>query len=136
MLQLPRGADPFTVRLVRLLNEELLRREPMVLGFRQDATKVYVRYRAPLSAPWVQVHVQSTQAGEGGTTAYDASNYTSTTEVDCRAARVQDVEVVFVAASTYAVFLIPVQYDGAGTKVLYNGVGGLPDNMSCVGFVV
>jgi hypothetical protein len=136
MLRSPPDGNPYLTQLVGLLNAEFMRREPTVVGFWQDATKIYVRFRAALATSWVQVHVQSTQAGEGGTTAYDDTNYTSTTEVDCRADRLQDIDVTFVAASTYVVFLIPVQDDGAGTKVLYDGQGGRPDNMAAVGFVV
>jgi hypothetical protein len=136
MLPQPPAGEAYLTKLVSVLNANFLVREPEVLGFRQDTTKIYVRYRAPFAVGWIQVHVQSTQPGEGGTTAYDASNYTSTTEVDCRLDRIQDVSVTFVASSTYVVFLIPVQYDANGNKVLYDGTGGVDDRMSYAGFVV
>jgi len=117
---------------VSILNAELTRREPEILGVSDDGTTFTVRFRAPLSCGWVQVHVQSTAAGEGGISAYDDTNYTSTTLVDCRADRLQDVTVTLVAAVQNIVYLIPVQYDAAGTKVLFDGEGTSPDNMASV----
>jgi len=127
----PPNRDPWLTRLAFILNSEVARREPLILGMRHDGTNLHVRFRAALSTPWVQVHVQSTAAGEGGGT-YDASNYTTSTEVDCRDTRVKDVTVLAVYATRYYVWLVPIQYDGAVTplKILYNGVGVNPDNMA------
>lgn len=135
MLRIPSVSDPTLSAWARIVNTELSLLEPVIVGFRQDSTKIYIRCQAPLAAPWLQIHVQSSQAGEGNTSAYNATTYKSSTEVDCRATRLQDVEVTFVAGSTYVVFVIPVQYDGAGTKVLYDGVAAA-DRMASVGFVV
>ncbi|HUT13285.1 MAG TPA: hypothetical protein VMY42_22550 [Thermoguttaceae bacterium] len=130
MLRRPPSSDPYFTEVVSILNAELTRREPEILGVSDDGTTFTVRFRAPLSCGWVQAHVQSTAAGEGGISAYDDTNYTSTTLVDCRADRLQDVTVTLVAAVQNIVYLIPVQYDAAGTKVLYDGEGGRPDNMA------
>lgn len=135
MLPIPANADPALRVSLKLLDADMTVVTPTIVGFRQDATKIYVRYRAALAALKVVEHIQSTQAGEGGTAAYDASNYTSSTEVDCSATRLQDVEVTFVAGSTYAVFLVPLGEDGAGATVTFNGVAAT-DYMACVGFVV
>jgi len=129
MLRRPPSGDPYLTYLVEILNAELFRKEPTILGFRDDGTTLHVRFRAALATPWVQVHVQSTQAGEGGGT-YSTTLFTSSTEVDCRANRIQDRTITRVGGVTFYVWLIPVQYDAAGTKVLYNGVGGVSDGMA------
>lgn len=130
-IRLPDGTGPELRELIAKLNAEFLRREPMLLGWRHDGTDLYLRFRAAYATPWVQAHVQSTDPGEGGAT-YDTTNYTSTTEVDCRADRVQEIDVPDLPAGRYYIFLVPVQYDGAGTKVLFDGVSGNPDNMAFV----
>lgn len=135
-IRTPLSASPEMIELIAHVNTEMLRREPRIVGFREDATKFYIRFVAALSTPWVQVHIQSTQAGEGGTTAYDPDNYASSTEVDCRSDRLQDVSHTFTASSLYAVFLIPKQLDGSGTKILYDGQSGRPDNAAYIGFDV
>ena len=126
---LPDTTGPELRQFVGRLNAEYLRREPTLLGWRHDGTDLHLRFRAAYSTPWVQVHVQSTESGEGGGT-YDTVNYTSTTEVDCRADRVQDIDVPDLPYGRYYIFLVPVQEDGAGTKVLFDGEGGNPDNMA------
>jgi len=115
----PPGSDPYLGYLVNGLNADLGRKEPWILGTRYDGTDLYLRFLARTN--WVQVHVQSDAVGEGGLAAYDAANYQTTTEVDCRANRLRDVTVT-PAGDRIVVFLIPVEYDGAGTKVLYDGV--------------
>jgi len=130
MVRLPVGTtDPYLTELIATINAEFLRREPLIVGWLYDGTDLHVRFRAALATPWVQVHVQSTQGGEGGAT-YDTTNYTSTTETDCRSDRLQDVTVTSLLTGRYFVFLVPVQYDAAGTKILYDGEGGNPDNMA------
>jgi hypothetical protein len=133
MLPKPTNGDPYLTRLVGTLNAEIGRREPTIVGRSFDGTTLAVRFRAALDTPWVQVHVQSTAAGKGGIAAYDSANYVSTTLVDCRADRLQDITVTVTAGVNYLVFLVPVQYDGAGTKVLYDGQSGRPDCMAKVG---
>jgi len=132
MLRLPPNGDPYLTELVRTVNAELLRKEPTLVGFIDDGANLLVRFRAPLSVGWVQAHVQSTDVGKGGMT-YDPAAYESTTLVDCRAERLQDITVVTAPTIRYAIFLIPVQYDAAGTKVLYDGEGGRPDYMARIG---
>ena len=128
--------SPEALKQRAILNAFLLRRDVDVLGWRYDGTDLFLRFRAPPTVGWVQVHVQSTSAGEGGVTAYDPANYESSTEVDCRASAVQDVTVTLTGGERHAVWLIPVQYDAAGTKVLYDGEGASPDNMSFVGGIL
>ena len=128
LLPPPPSGDAYLTGLVGFLNGEFGRLEPMILGVRHDGTDLHLRFRAALATPWVQVHVQSTDAGEGGA-AYDAANYTSSTEVDCRTSRIQNVTVTDLYGTRYYVWLIPVLYDGAGTKILYDGEGTSPDNM-------
>jgi hypothetical protein len=127
MLRPPPGASPFILQLVATINSELLRREPILMGWINDATDINIRFRAALVTPWVQVHVQTDQAGEGGAD-YDTTNYKSSTEIDCRAERVQDVTIPFSSGVKYYVWLVPKQQDGADTKVMYDGEGGRPDN--------
>lgn len=130
MIRQPPDGDPYLTEMVAILNEVLFRREPTLLGARYDGTTLHVRFRAALTTPWVQVHVQSTASGEGGS-AYDPDNHQSTTEVDCRAGGVQDVTVTDVPGERHIVYLVPVQYDGAGSKTLYNGeTGEGEDNMA------
>ena len=131
MFKLPPSGDPYLVYLVTLLNAEFVRKEPTIVGWRHDGTNLHVRVRSARGLSWNQVHIQSTESGEGGPT-YDAANYTSSTEVDCRADRLQDVSVADLPYGRYVIFLIPVEYDAAGTKVLYDGQGGRPDYMSFV----
>lgn len=129
MLQRPPSQDPYLTEVVQLLNEMVFRREPRIIGLRHDGTDLHLRFLAGPDTPWVQVHIQNTVAGNGGGT-YDSSNYVSTTEVDCRAARIQNVTITDIPDERHYVWLIPVQYDGAGTKILYDGEGGRPDNMA------
>jgi hypothetical protein len=119
------GLSGSSGELIAVLREELNRKEALALSWRDDGANVHIRYRAALSTPWVQFHVQSTQAGEGGAT-YDTTNFTESTEIDCRASRVQDDTLPSLTDDDYYVWLIPVQKDSAGT-VKYDGEGGLPD---------
>lgn len=124
-LRPPQGGESWT-QLIALLREEMNRKEPLIIGWRHDGTNLHVRFRAPLLVPWVQVHVQSDGAGQGGFGGYDPDNSVSSTETDCRSDRVQDVTLADLPYSRYHVYLVPVQYDGASTpvKVLYNGESG------------
>jgi hypothetical protein len=128
-LRPPPDGGPWPLEFLAWVREELNRKEPLILGVRHDGTTIHLRFRAALTTPWVQVHVQTTEAGQGGS-AYDASNFLSSTEVDCHENRVQDVEVTDLPYGRSFVWLVPVQYDGAGTKILYNGVGDSPNHMS------
>lgn len=132
MLKTPPTGDLYLTELVRQLNAELTRKEPRVVGTRIDGSNLYLRFLAPYGIGWVQVHIQSDVVGKGGLETYSSTNYESSTEVDCRADRQQDVSVALLNGVRYAVWLIPVAYDAAGTKVLYDGASGRPDYSSSV----
>jgi hypothetical protein len=131
-LRIPTNASPPLVELIAVVNTMMLRREPQIVGYREDGGTLYVRFLAAFAAPWVQVHVQSTESGKGGLDAYDPDNYVSTTLVDCRSNRLQDISVSMTEGYRYVVFLVPVQYDGETTKVLFDGENGVEDNMASV----
>jgi hypothetical protein len=128
-IRLPPSADPYLVQMARVINAELLQREVLWLGILHDGLDLRVRFRAPLTVPSVRVHVQTDQPGEGGS-AYDPANYLSSVVVDCREDRMQEVAVPLTAAVVYFIYLVPVQTDGLGATVLFDGEGGRPDRMS------
>lgn len=131
-LRYPPSGDPYLVQLVSVLNAELVRREPTLVGWKQVGSTLTVRFRAALASPWVRAHVQSTETGEGGTS-YDPSNFRTSAEIDCREDRLQETTVTGISPNEhYVIFLVPVQEDGTGTKILYDGEGGRPDNMAFV----
>jgi hypothetical protein len=127
-LKLPENADEFTVQLVDVVNSQLLVREPWIFGWRADGGTVYIRFRASYAAPWVIFHVQTDAGGEGGDT-YNSSTYKSRVEHDCRDGLVKEVSTPDVTPTEIWVWLIPVQYDGNDTQIVYDGEGGRPDNM-------
>lgn len=129
MLPDPPNGDPYLKHIVAMLNVAVYPKEPEILGLRHDGTNLHLRFRPMRDIPWVRVHVQSTVAGEGGGT-YDASNFTTSTEVECRNVNYKDVVIPDLPTDRYYVWLIPVQKDAAGTVVLYNGVGTSPDHMA------
>ncbi|MFH0980742.1 MAG: hypothetical protein V2A79_04295, partial [Planctomycetota bacterium] len=133
MLRRPPNGDPFLSEMVSQINAELVRKEPLIIGVVYTGTDLVVRFRAPYGVGWVQCQVQSSAVGGGGMT-YDPATYVSTALVDCRADRLQDQTIAVTAGLRYAVFLVPVQYDGAvpPTKVMYDGEGGRPDAMASV----
>lgn len=128
----PPHADPWLRRLYEILREELGRKEPALLGYRYDQSKVYIRFRAAIGTPWVQVHIQSADGVGGGTggPAYDPATSVVSTEVDCRENRLQEVEVPILGTGRYIAFLVPVLYDGEGTKILFDGQSGRPDHIA------
>jgi|TARA_R110000824_G_scaffold15731_1_gene65970 hypothetical protein len=77
-------------------------------------TDVNIRFRGSRATQWVQSHVQSTATDKGGAT-YSASNYVSSTRVDCRSNRQQDVTVSRNGTNRYYLWLIPVFLEGDGT---------------------
>ena len=127
MLRHPQSGDRYLSAVVDVLNAQLGRLEPDIVAWRDDGTNVHLRFRAPGESPFVVCHVQSSATGKGGAT-YSTTDYVSSTEVDCRASRVQDVSLIHFAHGVYTIFLIPVQYDAAGTRILYDGVNA-PDRM-------
>lgn len=128
VLRMPPGDDTWARELVATLNAEIGRKEPLIVGWRHDGSDWQLRFRAPISSLRVQVHVQGTGVGEGGIAAYDPANSVSSTEVDCREDRLQDVTIT--GSSRRLVFLIPVNYDGEGNAILFDGEGGREDFMS------
>ena len=85
-------------------------------------TDVNVRFMASRATRWVQVHVQSTASSKGGAT-YSTSHYLSTTRVDCRSNRQQDVTVSRNGTNRYYLFLIPVFLEGdESTYSKFDGV--------------
>ena len=131
MLRLPPSGDPYLTELVKILNAELLRKEPTIIGFRHDGVNLHVRFRAALATPFVQLHIQSTAAGAGGS-AYDPDNYTSSTEVDCRADRLQDASVADLPDGRFVFWLVPIQKDADGNTIKFDGQGGRADHVSFV----
>ena len=131
MLRQPPNGDGYLRELVALLNEAAFRKEPDILGVVYDGVNLDVRFRAAIDTPYVRVHIQSSVVGEGGVN-YDPSNYMTSTVVDCRTSRVQDIEFVADPLVGYVVFLIPIQVDGAGAQVLYDGQSGRPDAVAYV----
>lgn len=119
MLRLPRDGDPLMSEWARVLNSIILRREPRIISSLYDGSKWYVRYLAPYSSMWVQEHLQSSD--DGGWT-YDADNYVTSELIDCRTERMKDFEASLDFGPGYTLFLIPVQYDGEGNKILYDGI--------------
>ena len=69
-------------------------------------TDVKVRFMASRATNYVQVHVQSDAVGKGGFD-YAADNFISSSRVDCRAEKMQEVTISRNGSDQYWVFLIP-----------------------------
>ena len=80
----------------------------MYMGHKDQGTgtDVLLRFMASRGTEYVQVHVQSDASGQGGFS-YDADNFISTTQVDCRVKRLQEVTISRNGSDQYWVFLIP-----------------------------
>jgi len=127
------AAAPQYDRLLRLLEGAWdFQQRVKVLGVKDaDSASVTIRSLASQATDFVQLHVQTDAAGEGGST-YDTVNYTSTARVDCRAARQQDHVVANDQAGNTYVWLIPVFLEGDQTTYTkYDGVDG-DDHMASV----
>jgi hypothetical protein len=98
-------------------------------SLRTSGTSAFLRFEPSRATLFVQVHVQSTDTGEGGAT-YDPDNYTSSDEIDCRSTRIQDRTITLDLSYRYYVWLIPVFKDNNGNTVLYDGEGVNPDYMT------
>lgn len=127
MIRRPPDGNAYLTELVAQINSELGRKEPLIIGVAYVGTNLVLRFRAPYGVGWVVAHVQSSVTG--GMT-YDPAVFVSSTEVDCRADRLQTRTIALTSGVSYAVFLVPVQKDGAGTVVRFDGQGGRPDNMA------
>ena len=104
---IPPGAAPLTERLLRELRSHWDNQQRvMFMGQKDQGTSLVLRFMASRATDYVQVHVQSDATGKGGFT-YDANNFVSSTEVDCRTARLQEVAITRNGTDIYCVFLIP-----------------------------
>lgn len=114
-------------QLVTAVRAELLQRDPLIIGFRDDGTDLHLRFRAALGTSHVVVHVQGAGVGEGGGT-YSETDYVSSDVVDCRESRLQDFSR---ASGHFWIWLIPLDIDSFGT-IKFNGLNGAPDNMAFI----
>lgn len=101
-----------------------------IIGMRGQFTAggdVTIRFRASRATSYVQVHVQTDAAGEGGDT-YDPVNFLSSERVSCLEARQQDYVIERDGVKHFYVWLIPVSLDGDGTTfVKYDGADSADD---------
>ena len=87
-------------------------------------TDVNVRFVASRATQFVQAQVQSTATSKGGAP-YSTSNYVSSTRVDCRSNRQQDLTISRNGTNRYYLFLIPVFLEGDGsTYTKFDGDDG------------
>lgn len=104
---LPLGVDPELERQQRgLASHWDNQQRVMFMGIKDIGTSMLVRFMASRATKYVQVHLQSDATGAGGST-YDAVNFVSSTEVDCRVNRLQEVTIVRNGTDQFCVFLIP-----------------------------
>jgi hypothetical protein len=103
------------------------------VGVKSNGNDRDVRFWASALTTFVQVHVQSDDTGAGGAD-YDATNFVSSTRVDCRMSRQQDVTITVDGTHTYWLFLIPVQEHppGSGNFNVFDGVSHIDDFMTWV----
>jgi hypothetical protein len=122
---LPLGLPPELDRLLRGLASFWDNQQRVFPTGQKDTgtgTDVNIRFMASRATRWVQVHVQSTASSKGGAT-YSTSNYISTTRVDCRSNRQQDVTVSRNGTNRYYLWLIPVFLEGdESTYSKFDGV--------------
>lgn len=71
----------------------------------------------------VRVQVQSTDTGKGGAT-YSTTNFVSSTQVDCRENRQQEVTITRDGTNTYWVWLIPEFEYESGSFTKFDGNDG------------
>ena len=87
-------------------------------------TDVAIRFRSSRATLFVQAQVQSTATSKGGAT-YSTSSYVSSTRVDCRSNRQQDLTISRNGTNRYYLFLIPVFLEGDGsTYTKFDGDDG------------
>ncbi len=81
----------------------------MYMGHKAQGTgtDVLLRFLASRATNFVVVHVQSDAVGAGGFD-YDRANYVSSTRIDCRATKLQQVTISRNGTNQYWVFLIPL----------------------------
>jgi hypothetical protein len=127
----PPSGDLWLTQVAALLNALLDQIEPTFVGWRNDGTNLNVRFRAAIGTPYVRIHVQDTDPGKGGGT-FDPVNFVSEVDQDCRAGGLQDVTLAELPYGRYWVWLIPVQIDGAGAKLYFDGQSGRPDRMAFI----
>ena len=131
---IPLGLPPELDRLLRGIASFWDNQQRVQVMGQKDTgtgTDVNIRFVASRATQWVQVHVQSTATSKGGAT-YSTSNYVSTTRVDCRSDRQQDVTVSRNGTNRYYLWLIPVFLEGdESTYTKFDGATGA-DRMAFV----
>ena len=114
---IPPGAAPLTERLLRdLASYWDSQQRVMFMGYKEDqeaGEDVLLRFMASRATKYVQVHVQSDVSGGGGA-AYDPDTFVSSTQVDCRVNRLQEVTITRNGINQYWVYLIPKFDNGLG----------------------
>ena len=122
---IPLGLPPELDRLLRGIASFWDNQQRVQVMGQKDTgtgTDVNVRFMASRATQFVQVQVQSTASSKGGAT-YSTSNYVSTTRVDCRSDRQQDVTVSRNGTNRYYLWLIPVFLEGdESTYSKFDGV--------------
>ena len=94
-----------------------------VKGQNVAGATVTIRTLASRATDFMQLHVQTDAVGEGGAT-YDAANFMSSVQVDCREDKQQDHTVARGAGKAFWVWLIPVFLQGDGSFTKMDGVDG------------
>lgn len=89
-----------------------------VLGVRDSGDDVVVRVRASRATPYVRVHIQHDAVGGES---FDSVTYVSSTRVDCRTERQQDITITRGTAYNYHVWFAPELVEGDGTFTKYTG---------------
>ena len=87
-------------------------------------TDVAIRFRSSRATLFVQAQVQSPATSKGGAT-YSPRRNVSSTRVDCRSNRQQDVTVSRNGTNRYYLWLVPVFLEGDGTTYTkFDGADG------------
>ena len=124
---LPLGLPPELDRFLRGLASFWDNQQRVSIEGQKDTgagTDVNVRFVASRATKFVQAQVQSTATSKGGAT-YSTSNYVSSTRVDCRSNRQQDLTISRNGTNRYYLFLIPVFLEGDGsTYTKFDGDDG------------
>ena len=124
---LPRGLPPELDRFLRGLASFWDNQQRVSIEEQKDTgagTDVNVRFVASRATQFVQAQVQSTATSKGGAT-YSTRNYVSSTRVDCRSNRQQDLTISRNGTNRYYLFLIPVFLEGDGsTYTKFDGDDG------------
>ena len=122
---IPLGTPPELDRLLRGMGSFWDNQQRVSVAGQKDTgtgTNVNIRFMASRATQWVQAQVQSTATSKGGAS-YSTSNYVSSTRVDCRSDRQQDLTISRNGTNHYYLFLIPVFLEGDdSTYTKFDGV--------------